>query len=828
VTSDDAPTRPADSDDLPTLRGLIAGQKVFGRYVLAAEVGRGGMGVVWRAQDAELNETVALKFLPDVVARDEAAVDELKAEARHARRLTHAAIVRIHQFERDGTMAAVSMEFVDGVTLSKLRLAQPAKVFSVAALKPLLAQLCAALEYAHVQAKLVHRDLKPANLLVTNEGQLKITDFGIARSLSDTHTRLTGREGDSSGTLAYMSPQQLLGTKPTVTDDIYALGATLYELLTGKPPFFTGDIAAQVRAVNPPSLAERRTELDVVAEPIPPAWEHVILACLAKRPEDRPQSSGEVARRLGVGPNLVSAPAGESVRADGVAAVPAEKVPRKGPETNAGPTRPVRSRRRAALLCAVGLGGLVVLICFFWRSGTQRGGQTTPHASAVSLTPLAPVSTAPVAPAPREEVKPMPVLGVVTITARPGTMVTAINMHGKETRIGAVPADGVLTSDSLLPVDTYTFKLENPDCLSVEVNDVGLVAGRTTKIAPAQMPRPGELRVISVPAGAEVRVNGQVVGQTPATLQNQPAEQLLRLEVQAPGFKTTSRSQTLPANGRETWQVTLERLPYPQPGQPWENTLGMRFVPVPGADALFAIWDARVQDFEAFVKESGYDATGGMYSLGSDGWKQRGNTWRSPGFPQGNTHPVCGVSWNDAKAFCTWLTEKERREGRLSPDQEYRLPADAEWSMAVGLDEPQSGTPQSKSLQIRSVYPWGTRWPPPSGAGNYAGREVRDGSWPADWSVIDGYGDGYPRTSPVSSFTVNRFGLYDMGGNVWQWCEDFYNGSGGSRVLRGGSFGSNLAGDLLSSNRNIGDSDKRYDFAGFRSVIAARPDRHDP
>jgi formylglycine-generating enzyme required for sulfatase activity len=270
-----------------------------------------------------------------------------------------------------------------------------------------------------------------------------------------------------------------------------------------------------------------------------------------------------------------------------------------------------------------------------------------------------------------------------------------------------------------------------------------------------------------------------------------------------------------------------ERSPYPQPGQPWENMLGMRFAPVPGAGVLFAVWDTRVQDFEAFVKESGYDATGGMYSLGSDGWKLRGNTWRSPGFPQGGLHPVCGVSWSDAKAFCSWLTEKERREGRLGPDQEYRLPSDAEWSVAAGLDEPRAGTPQSKSLGIKNIYPWGPQWPPPHGGGNYAGSEARDRTWPADWSVIDAYGDGYPRTSPVGSFTANRFGLYDMGGNVWQWCEDFYNGSSGSRVLRGGSFASNLAGDLLASNRNISDPDKRYDFDGFRCVLAVVQDGHD-
>jgi serine/threonine-protein kinase len=108
VTSDDSPTRRADPDDWPTTRGLAAGVSVFGRYRLELLAGRGGMGVVWRAHDEELNETVALKFLPDVVARDAAAVDELKEETRRARRLTHPNIVR------DGTLAAVSMEYVDG------------------------------------------------------------------------------------------------------------------------------------------------------------------------------------------------------------------------------------------------------------------------------------------------------------------------------------------------------------------------------------------------------------------------------------------------------------------------------------------------------------------------------------------------------------------------------------------------------------------------------------------------------------------------------------------------------------------------------------------
>ena len=114
------------------------------------------------------------------------------------------------------------------------------------------------------------------------------------------------------------------------------------------------------------------------------------------------------------------------------------------------------------------------------------------------------------------------------------------------------------------------------------------------------------------------------------------------------------------------------------------NSMGMEFDPVQGTSVLFSKWETRVKDFEQFVAATGHDATAEMKSLESRGWSQHGSTWRNPGFLQGPTHPVCGVSWDDAQAFCRWLTEKERREGLLEATHVYRLPKDWEWSMAVG------------------------------------------------------------------------------------------------------------------------------------------------
>src|SRR5437667_10538627 len=194
-------------------------------------------------------------------------------------------------------MGCISMEYIDGETLSNLRGEKEQKVFEPSDLAPLTAQLCEALDYAHNYARVIHRDLKPANLMVNRRGELKVSDFGIARSLSDSVSRLTMEQG-RSGTLLYMSPQQLDGEPGTHLDDIYSLGATLYDLLTGKPPFYSGNIDRQINERSAPSMTERRKDLNIEPALVPPVWEETIAACLAKDPARRPQSAAQVAQRL--------------------------------------------------------------------------------------------------------------------------------------------------------------------------------------------------------------------------------------------------------------------------------------------------------------------------------------------------------------------------------------------------------------------------------------------------------------------------------------------------------------------------------------------------
>jgi serine/threonine protein kinase/Tfp pilus assembly protein PilF len=280
-----------------TSREFTNGQKVFGRYTLVKVLGRGGMGIVWLARDEELERDVALKFIPDLMIQDRAVFDQLKREAKRCLELTHPHIVRIHDFVQDERSGCISMEYIDGETLSNLRTEKEQKVFESDEIADWTSQLCDALDYAHNRAKIIHRDLKPANLMVNQRGDLKVSDFGIARSLGDSVSRLTMEQG-RSGTLVYMSPQQLGGERGTHLDDIYSLGASIYELLTSKPPFYSGNIDRQICERVAPSMTERRKELDIEPALVPRIWEDAVAACLAKDPSRRPQSAAEVAQRL--------------------------------------------------------------------------------------------------------------------------------------------------------------------------------------------------------------------------------------------------------------------------------------------------------------------------------------------------------------------------------------------------------------------------------------------------------------------------------------------------------------------------------------------------
>lgn len=396
-TGENAAQKPAiaDLDDLEnqnTIRLPGSGSLVFNRYRLQRVLGRGGMGVVWLGVDTKLERAVALKFLPDIVGADPVALKELKDETRRGLELAHPNIVRIYDFVDDDEAAAISMEFVDGKSLSERRLAKPQKVFSVEDIAPWVGQMCDALDYAHFQKRIVHRDLKPANLMVNSESEIKITDFGIARSVSDTMSRLT-MHNSTSGTLLYMSPQQAMGDRPRPTDDIYALGATLYELLTGKPPFYSGDVSMQITVKTAPTLKARREEFEIQgAGEIPAEWEAAIAACLEKDPEKRPQSAGELARSLGLSHRAeakVAAPV--KTKAGGLKQI--EMTSRSSTEEKKkSPMLAIVLASVAALLLLAGVGG-GALWWWFNRAG-EWVVQTEPAGAKITLNDKSLVSPA--------------------------------------------------------------------------------------------------------------------------------------------------------------------------------------------------------------------------------------------------------------------------------------------------------------------------------------------------------------------------------------------------------------------------------------------------
>lgn len=353
----------------------LLGLQLASRYEIRALIGRGGMGEVYEAVDRQLDRTVAIKVLRPELAEDRRFLSRFRREARTAASLSHPGIVGVHDIGEDAGRAFIVMEFVPGRTLTAIVRDEggvdPAHAVRIGG------AVADALAHAHERG-VVHRDIAPGNIMLTSVGTVKVLDFGIARAV-----RGSARSGSPSahGTVAYVAPEQARGEPSDQRADVYALGAVLYELLSGRPPFTadtTVDLLERAHNDAPAPVCSLRPD-------VPPALDLVIQRCLAKDPAERYVRADDLARAL-----RQAAPTGTARKRAPDRANhrgPAATAPIVRRETAAlHPRRPPRSRRRtgraalAVSIALMGLGGLWVAVPAIsaMSSGTIRAHVRAP------------------------------------------------------------------------------------------------------------------------------------------------------------------------------------------------------------------------------------------------------------------------------------------------------------------------------------------------------------------------------------------------------------------------------------------------------------------
>lgn len=710
-------------------------------YRLEAFVGKGGMATVWKARQTLLDQVRAMKVMSEVLAADEGFGQRFRAEAQNMARLDHPNVLSILEFFVERGQHCIVMPFIDGEPLEAcLRRSGPMAAPDAARFAlPILN----ALDFAHERG-LVHRDVKPSNILLDRAGKPLLSDFGIALMLGEERRTRTGA---SIGTPHYMSPEQIF--RPRLVDrrsDVYSFGCVLYEMLAGRPPFIQEEgestetvmLKHETRPVEPPG----RWNPGIL-----PGVEAVVLRALAKKPDERFPTCAEFARAL-------AREARTAPRHDGATI---EKPTTALAATVVTPPR-LQTPPAAGLACPP-------------PGPAPAMAPPFPVGPPLSLTPPPPPKTVTAA-----YVPPPPAAGPAALDPRAGPSVhpgvpAMVNRPSPAPLIGGGPPGTTVSTPVPFPAGRSRVK-----ALAWAAAALAIVLGFVVYA----VFRPGGQ------AGAPATPRGAAVTNT---------------AVPAAG----------PADGAT---------PSPEPGKAFRNSLGMVFVWVgagsftmgsaedPNEGPAHAVrltkpyflqtTEVTVDEFRQFAQAAGYrseaEVSGtGFASNGKDWVPTAGVSWQSPGFTQSGRDPVVCVTWNDARAFCEWLS---RKEGRV-----YRLPTEAEWEFAC-----RTGAP--------------TRWP-------FAGDESQLPAYA--WYTANAQG----RTHPVGSLKANTWGFHDMLGNAWEWCGDFYTdvypsdqpatdpagpATGDRRAIRGGGWADGPS-DLRPATRwGLPPTDPDND-TGFRLVL---------
>jgi serine/threonine protein kinase len=911
------------------------------------ELGRGSMGVTYKAFDTNLYCDVALKVITASLLDSENAAERFLREARVAARLRHRNVASVFHLGKHGDSYFYAMEFIDGETVYA-RVKREGPLDCVFGLD--IAQQVACALIAAEEQQLVHRDIKPSNLMLVREsdGEIlaKVIDFGlvksaVAESTAAGHLTMRG----FVGTPYFASPEQLDRQPEDIRSDIYSLGVTLWYMLTGKPTFM-GSMASVIA-----QHLEKTPAYDSLAI-LPAQVVSVLRRMLEKDKTKRIQTPGELRLELKSCIENLSAPqpptrpetkdVGTFETIELTSGHTLELRPEAGwllknryrLVEDIGPANPGHifhaedtvTRTRVAVrifmaepatlgqieeeavrvkgvfhpnftqLFAVERDRTLSFIVLEWLEGfplvdlLRARRALTLREMLMLLQQIAPAVDAareadlvlemklrdiflhfpenfaePVANivlrCPLDEwptfVVKMSVLEKVkgleasAGAAQEQTIIFDLKPQRDIVQLGIVAYELVggkpggfaplstvsekgneILRKCLTPDRSFSTAAEFYDSLCEAANakpePVTSVASRPERgrpTPPLRKPSNGAAAV-PVPPPAVPPFDPipdsksdfwPIVGALMALLLAIGAVWYFLPAILNP--LTNQEPQIVTETHLQKTNASVGSHPPPQPGKEWTNSLEMRFVPL--GNLSISVFQTRRRDFEAFVQATGYDAVGGMSSaVTQNGFKLNEMSWKAPGFQQGPDDPVVGVSWEDANQFCAWLTRKERSEGTMPTFQSYRLPTDREWSRAAGVEHEAGSTPEERSGKIRGVYPWGNGFPPPNDIGNYAGSESRVDT-PETWSFIPGFHDAYPRTAPVSAFKANVRGLSCIGGNVWEWCMDKFANTMNWRTLRGGSWATSRAEELLSSYRRGYGPLFRSDDIGFRCVIAA-------
>ena len=845
------------------------GALLAGRYRIVKPLGQGGMGSVWLAEDTLLDgKLFAIKMLPSILMSNKRAYRQLKDEALVAMKLTHPNIVTLRTFEENDGNPFLVMDYVEGQTLDDYlaeagngergmgngRARTPGAprygVLPEEEVVRLLKPIASALDYAHEQG-VIHRDIKPGNVMIRNDGHPFILDFGIAREIQETMTRVTGKL--SSGTLLYMSPEQLNGDPPKSDQDIYSFAATVYECIKGEPPFSRGNIEFQIMNKEPEPLVGGSVDHTVTR-----SIAASVMAGLAKNPQDRPVScaavlEGGVSRRSSVAETAL---AEQEARQKEVARLAELRVDIGIKIDDA---KEKMSKIDAYRGEPDGFSAHIGNADAKWKVANAIERKPSSVAEAEALLKMANEAESTIArelrwletnKAARDGAKSVDAEIVRSIVpdlerfmasdyARRSTYSAGESLRAEgnaalsrgdfpEAKAKLDEAKGKLSAAAAeakrFCIDTHLKTAARwlaaskwTQCVS-ECNTVlgwdsaNAEAKRLKAEAEKNLDPSAEVKVLvdgrPLPDGERVKI-GSATWTTPIVWGSGNIKEggtyggEAEYSCGGKRYVGTLDSFTVNWRGPRTFTVALKEYVGPKHGDqktltlPGGATMEMIYVG-PGE---FMMGSNNGYNNEEPVHKvrltKGYWL--GKYEVTQQQWQSAIGS--NPSYFKGGNKPVECVSWNDCQKFIDKIQSEVRRQ---FGNYKASLPTEAQWEFAC-----RAGT-----------------------TGDYAGN-IDNMAWHGSW-----FGWTHPvGTHPVGTKNANAWGFHDMHGNVWEWCQDWYDSAyyskspvddpcntaaGGYRVLRGGGWRSD-ARRCRSAGRNGSFPARGYNLYGFRLCCSAGP-----